>query len=227
MIKNYKKTIYKVLIFGTIAIIVLMVLGSMGSNSNMQPAVSSPFNDIHQINAQIYGNKNTTDQIPSYLTEESPTGVMPDSMYITVRSPGSSYFTLLINNTVVDNSLGMPMHKFYFSNFTMQYFVSPTINTTFVITVHSNELNNTANSTRLFVYHADVKTPTQFINYMTTQVPKPPVSSISLTDAFFIFAPSAGAGVYVAYELAFFYAKSRRSHPNLADKVIGGMNDEE
>lgn len=179
--------------------------------------------DIHQINAQIYGDKNMTNGIPSYLTNESPTGVLPSSLLITARSPGNSTLSLEVNGTYITDAQGIPLHNFAFSNITTEYFSVPVANETFIITVHSSDLNYT----RTFHYQGNVKTPTQFINYETAKKVYPTILGMSPIAAFLLFAPSTAAGVYAAYEVAFFYAKWKRSHPNLADKVIGGMGNEE
>lgn len=179
--------------------------------------------DIHQINAQIYGDKNMTNGIPSYLTNESPTGVLPSSLLITARSPGNSTLSLEVNGSYITDAQGIPLHNFAFSNITTEYFSVPVANETFIITVHSSDLNYT----RTFHYQGNVKTPTQFINYETAKKVYPTILGMSPIAAFLLFAPSTAAGVYAAYEVAFFYAKWKRSHPNLADKVIGGMGNEE
>lgn len=179
--------------------------------------------DIHQINAQIFGDKNVTNGIPSYLTNESPVGVLPSSLLITARSPENSTLSLEVNGSYVVDAQGITLHNYAFSNITTEYFTVPVANETFVITIHSSQLNYT----RTFHYQGNIKTPTQFINYETAKKTYPIILGMSPVAAFLLFAPSTAAGVYVAYEVAFFYAKWKRSHPNLADKVIGGMGNEE
>ena len=179
--------------------------------------------DIHQINAQIFGDKNVTNGIPSYLTNESPVGVLPSSLLITARSPENSTLSLEVNGSYVVDAQGITLHNYAFSNITTEYFTVPVANETFVITIHSSQLNYT----RTFHYQGNIKTPTQFINYETAKKTYPIILGMSPVAAFLLFAPSTAAGVYVSYEVAFFYAKWKRSHPNLADKVIGGMGNEE
>lgn len=202
-----------------IMLIIPLAIGLMA----LVPASHAQTVDIHQINAQIFGDKNVTNGIPSYLTNESPTGVLPSSLLITARSPGNSTLSLIVNGSYVVDAQGIPLHNYAFANITTEYFTAPVANETFIITVHSSQLN----FTRTFHYQGNVKTPTQFINYETAKKTYPIILGMSPAAAFLLFAPSTAAGVYVAYEVAYFYAKWKRSHPNLADKVIGGMGNEE
>lgn len=202
---------------------ILLVIPVAFAILSVMPASHGQPIDIHQINAQIFGNKNVTNGIPSYLTSESPDGVLPSSLLITARSPGNSTLSLEVNGSYVNNAEGIQLHNYAFTNITTQSFTVPVANESFVITVHSGQLNYT----RTFHYQGNVKTPTQFINYETAKKTYPNILGMSPIAAFLLFAPSTAAGVYVAYEVAFFYAKWKRSHPNLADKVIGGMGNEE
>ncbi len=178
--------------------------------------------DIHQINAQIFGNENATNGIPSYLTAQSPAGVVPSSLIITARSPGNSTLSLAVAGAYVDDIQGVPVHNLLFRNITTLFFFASVANDSFVITIHSYALN----FTRVFHYTGIVYTPQQFINYETAKKMSAPLLGIPLAVAWLMFAPATAAGVYTAYEVAFFTAKWRRSHPNLSDKVIGGVGNE-
>ena len=214
-----------VLIIILLGFVVLgLVAGATSTQSNAVPATSSF--DMHNINAQIFGNKNVTNGIPSYLTNQSKTGVMPDSLLITVRSPGASNFTLTVMNangsnaTHPKNSAGVTLQDFHFTNITTQYFTIPTSsNETFLIIISSPSYYKPVT----FIYHADVKTAIQFINYETSKAVKPTVSNkITTTEGFLIFGIPAGVAMLPAYEISMFYVHTRRSHPNLDDKLVGG-----
>jgi len=213
-----------VLIIVLLGFIVLgLVAGATSTQSNAVPYTASSL-DMHNVNAQIFGNKNVTNGIPSYLTNQSKNGTMPDSMLITVRAPGNSTFSLELKNSTgvtsyAQNSVNVYLDNYKFVNETTQYFtIKPSSNETFIITISSPHYPLIT-----FTYHSNVKTPTQFINYETSKAVKPPVSNkITTTEGFLIFGIPAGVAMLPAYEISMFYVHTRRSHPNLDDKLVGG-----
>ena len=127
-----------VLIIVLLGFVVLgLVAGTSSTQSNNVPYTASSL-DMHNVNAQIFGNKNVTNGIPSYLTNQSKNGTMPDSMLITVRAPGNSTFSLELKNSTgitsyAQNSVSVYLHNYKFVNETTQYFtIKPSSNETHI-----------------------------------------------------------------------------------------------
>ncbi len=177
-------------VIAAVAVMALVVF-SFSSTAEASPI------DVHQINAQILVDTNYTDGYRGYLTEEFPTGVISDRLIITARSPGNSTLSLEVNGTYVFSGL-------YFDNITTQKFtIKPSANATFVITIHSYELNYT----RILTYHGVVYTPVQFITYEENLYKKseavPHYTLLSVLDAIV----SAVLGTF-AFTTISFYAQS-------------------
>jgi len=147
------KNMMLITMIGVISVAMLMAM-PVASAQSMQPSVSSQPLDIHNINAQIYGDPNVTGGFPAYLTNQSPSAVMPQASYIVARSPGNSTLTVEINGTYAYRDLR-------FNDITQQPLSLPlkTSQITIVITSY------TMNYTRIFRYSADAMTATQFITY--------------------------------------------------------------
>ena len=147
------KNMIMITMIGIISVAMLMAM-PVASAQSMQPSVSSQPLDIHNINAQIYGDPNVTGGFPAYLTNQSPSAVMPQASYIVARSPGNSTLTVEINGTYAYRDLR-------FNGITQQPLSLPlkTSQITIVITSY------TMNYTRIFRYSADAMTATQFITY--------------------------------------------------------------
>ena len=227
--KGRRIGIKKLIILVAIVIIVMVALSvimEMRDNSpntslipvmpplhDIAPAIvlaGSP--DIHDLNAQILVNTTYTQGYKGYLTAQYPKGIVTTNLIITARSPGNSTLTLSVNGTYI-------IHDFAFSNITTQNFITPSSsNETFLITIHSSEMN----FTRVLTYYGIVFTPIQFINYESALAEVTSTSSMSVTEGFLTFAPAAGMAVFVAQQSGFFARKSRSAHPNLANDIIGG-----
>lgn len=185
----------------------------------LPPAVSSANItnlDIHELNAQIFANTTYTDGIAGYLTAQNPDGVMPTALIITARSPGNSTLTLSVNGTYV-------FHNMVFSDITTQSFnIAHLGNMTFAITIHSGKIGYT----RILHYTGNLKTPTQFINYVTSIRPPPsPLSGLSVSQAFIIFGLPTGAAVFAGILSAEYWRHEKNRNPNFDDYVIGGVGN--
>lgn len=220
------------LVFIIVAIVIIVMVALLGfwvlsNNDNTNTAlipVIPPLHDIapaivlagspdvHDLNAQILVNTTYTQGYKGYLTAQYPKGIVTTNLIITARSPGNSTLTLSVNGTYI-------IHDFAFTNITTQNFITPSSsNETFLITIHSSEMN----FTRILTYYGIVFTPIQFINYESALTKVTSTSSMSVAEGFLTFAPAAGMGVFVAQQTGFFTRKSRSAHPNLNNDIIGG-----
>lgn len=176
------------------------------------PAASAHSFDAHNINAQIYGNTTATNGFPAYLNNITPSGRMPQSMWMVVRAPGNlSTFTLAINGVVI-------IQNQRFTDIANYSFTTKDLgNVPVQITVHSSEMNYT----RVFVYHATILTVTKFISYEQKQHPVV-VPSMSVRDGFIIFGLPAAAGVFTGILFAEYWRGQKNSNPDMQDYLIGG-----
>lgn len=176
------------------------------------PASSAHPIDIHNINAQVYGNTTATDGFPAYLNNMSQSGKMPQSMWIVVRAPGNlSTFTLALNGTIV-------IQNQQFTDIANYSFKTKNLGDVPIqITVHSSEMNYT----RIFTYHANILTVTSFISYEQTLHPKI-APSLSIGGGFVIFALPAAAAVFTGILFAEYWRGQKNSHPNFDDYLVGG-----
>ena len=171
--------------------------------------------DTHQINAQLYGNESATDGFPAYLTEQHTSGIMPNALYITARSPGNSTLSLTDNGTYI-------MQDVAFNNFLNLSFTIPALGSQpFVITIHSSALNYT----RVFYYQGILETPTQFITYEQS-LHRPVVQSGNFSTGLILGSIVAGVTTLTAFLVAIYKRKSGYSHTDLGDKLIGGSRND-
>jgi len=146
---------------------------------------SSPISrDVHQINVQVFGNMNDTGGFPAYLTNQSRYANMPENMFITARATGNSTISVTINTTYY-------YHDVSFSNITtLPFNLHSTGQFTITIVISSSAIS----MTRTFSYTANIMTGQQFITYETNRLEPPKVTTMSITEGFFTFAPSSGIG---------------------------------
>ena len=179
--------------------------------------LSTPVNaqtlDIHNVNAQVYGNETATDGFPAYLNSMSTSGKMPQSMWLVVRAPGNdSTFTLVLNSTIIIQNQA-------FDNIANYSFTTKdTGNIAIQITVHSSAMN----FTRVFTYKSDIMTVTSFISYETALHPKPAPPSMPEWLSFLLIGSSSAAGVFSMILFAEYWRREKNSNPDLSDFLIGG-----
>jgi len=164
------KNMIVITMIGVILAVILVAMPAVSSRS-IDPSVSVMTADIHNINAQIYGDPNVTGGFPAYLTNQSPSAVMPQASYIVARSPGNSTLTVEINGTYAYRDL-------MFNSITQQPLSLPlkTSQITIVITSY------TMNYTRIFRYSADGMTATQFITYAEDHYVHQPNNTFTLAE---------------------------------------------
>ena len=184
---------------------------------NIAPAITLLGNpDVHDLNAQILVNTTYTQGYKGYLTAQYPSGIVTTNLIITARSPGISTLTLSVNGSYL-------IRDYPFVNITTQNFMTPISgNETFLITIHSDAMN----FTRILEYYGIVYSPLQFINYETSLISHVPALGMGVDAGFLTFAPAAGMAVFVAQQTGLFSRKSRSSHPNLNNDIIGGSKNE-
>ena len=167
--------------------------------------------DVHEINAQIYSNLTIPGVAPGFISNESPSGHLPQDNYIVARSPGSSVLTVTVNLTPV-------YHGYVFTNIVVLPLilnVSPGV--PIIITIHSSTLNYT----RILTYKAVVLSNTQYITYLETinhkiTVPQYTASNIVIGFAYAI------AGVVISILLTVWGLWQSRSNPNIEKGLKGG-----
>ena len=181
---------------------------------SMAPASSAQPLDIHNINAQVYGNVTATDGFPAYLNSMSTSGKMPQSMWLVVRAPGNdSTFTLVLNGTIIIQNQA-------FDNIANYSFTTKdTGNTPIQITVHSSAMN----LTRVFTYQGDIMTVTSFISYETALHPKPSPPSMPEWLSFLLIGSSSAAGVFSMILVAEYWRREKNSNPDMSDFLVGGQ----
>lgn len=231
-VKKMKETLMN----SKIVLIIVIVVLALGTIAGMYAVIESPESvshildpispvissanftnvDIHQINAQIFANTTDTNGIAGYLTAENPNGVMPTALIITARSPGNSTLTLSVNGTYI-------FHNMVFSDITTQSFnIAHTGNMSFSITIHSGTLG----LTRILHYTGNLKTPTQFINYVTSKrALVSPLAGLSVSQAFIIFGLPTGMAVFGGILSAEYWRHEKNRNPNFDDYVIGGVGN--
>ena len=195
----------KVLIIG------IMVLAMGGIMFSIPVNAQAP--DIHNVNAQVYGNETATDGFPAYLNSMSTSGKMPQSMWLVVRAPGNdSTFTLVLNGTIIIQNQA-------FDNIANYSFTTKdTGNTPIQITVHSSAMN----LTRVFTYQGDIMTVTSFISYETALHPKPSPPSMPEWLSFLLIGSSSAAGVFSMILVAEYWRREKNSNPDMSDFLVGG-----
>jgi uncharacterized membrane protein YfcA len=167
-------------------------------------ATASPI-DQHQINAQIFGNVNVTGGFPAFLTNQSKSGVMPQSDYITLRSPGNSTFSLTVNGSYVFRDIS-------FTGITSQTFnIKETGTVPIVITVTSASLNYT----RTFHYAADIMTSTQFVNYASSHYEHQSKPAYITSGGFIVGVLYTMAGMAMMILVTRYMIAAKRSNPNV------------
>jgi hypothetical protein len=167
-------------------------------------AIANPV-DEHQINAQIYGNTNVTGGFPAFLTNQSKTGIMPQSDYITLRSPGNSTFSLSVNGSYV-------YHDISFIDITTQTFnIKEKGNVPIVITVSSDALN----TTRTFHYSADIMSSRQFVNYASSHYEAKVKPSYITGSGFVVGVLYTMAGMAMMIMITRYMIAAKRSNPNV------------
>jgi len=175
------------------------------------PMVNASSIDIHELNAQIYSNLSVPGVAPGFISEQYPSGHLPQNNYIVARSPGSSNLTVSVNNTLVYNN-------YLFTDIVVLPLVlnvSPDV--PLIITIHSN----TMNYTRIVYYRAVVLSNTQYITYLETinhkiTVPQYTASNIVIGFAYAI------AGVVISILLTVWGLWQSRSNPNIEKGLKGG-----
>ena len=111
-------------------------------NANVQVST-----DIHELNAQIYSNLTISGVAPGFLSEQHPSGYLPQDNYIIARSPGASTLTVSVNGSFSYND-------YPFVNIVdLPLVLNVSKDTPLIITVHSNSLNYT----RILYYRASAK----------------------------------------------------------------------
>lgn len=181
------------------------------SMAAMAPVASAHAIDIHNINAQVYGNETATDGFPAYLNNISQNGKMPQAMWLEVRAPGNSTFTLALNGTIIiQNQAFVDIANYSFTT-------KDTGNVPIQISVHSGQMNYT----RSFTYRADILTVTSFISYEQSLHPKK-TPSLDIGEAFIIFGPPAAAAVFSGILFADYWRGQKNSNPDMEDFLVGG-----
>lgn len=178
------------------------------------PGVMAQSVDVHNVNAQVYGNETATNGFPAYLNNLSQTGKMPQTMWLVVRAPGeNSTFTLAINHTVV-------IQNQKFSTGIANY----SFNTTYLgevpiqITVYSSAMN----LTRVFTYHPDIMTVEGFITYEQYIHPKRANDITTFGAAFVYIGFPTALGVTSMILFAEYWRKEKNSNPDFGNFLIGG-----
>ena len=174
------------------------------------PASAQPM-DIHDINAQVYSNLTVPGVAPGFLTNEHPSGVIPQYDYVVVRSPGNSTLSISVNGSY-------KYQGYAFSNITdVPLSLKVDNNTPIVIAVHSDQMNYT----RVFHYTAEIMTAQQYISYVQSLSPKPPTATFTAGNIL-IGGMYALGGVVSSILVSVYVIFMRRSNPNIEKGMRGG-----
>lgn len=193
----------KGIILGLIALSVIATMAAVPASAQTV--------DVHEINAQIYSNLTVPGVAPGFLTNQHPSGVLPQYDYVTVRSPGNSTLSISVNGSykyqgyafsnITDVPLSLPLHN----------------DTPIIISVHSDQMNYT----RVFHYTAVIMTSKQYISYVESLSPKPPTATFTAGNIIIggLYAlGGAVSGILVSVYVIFM----KRSNPNIEKGARGG-----
>ncbi len=193
----------KGIILGLIALSVIATMAAVPASAQTV--------DVHEINAQIFSNLTVPGVAPGFLTEQHPSGVLPQYDYVVVRSPGNSTLSISVNGTYV-------YQGYAFSNITDVPLSLPVHNDTpIIISVHSDQLNYT----RVFHYTAAILTPLKYISYLESLSPKPPVAVFTAGNII-IGGLYALGGVVSSILVSVYVIFMKRSNPNIEKGTRGG-----
>lgn len=187
----------------------LVILGVMATMVAV-PASAQPM-DIHDINAQVYSNLTVPGVAPGFLTNEHPSGTLPQYDYVIVRSPGNSTLSISVNGTYV-------YQGYAFANITdVPLSLIVDNNTPIIISVHSNQMNYT----RVFHYTAAILTPQKYISYVESLTPKPP-AAVFTAGNIIVGGMYALGGVVSSILVSVYVIFMKRSNPNIEKGIRGG-----
>jgi hypothetical protein len=189
-----------------LGLVILSVVATMAMGS----ASAQPI-DVHQINAQIYSNLTVPGVAPGFLTNEHTSGVLPQYDYVVVRSPGNSTLSISINGTYI-------YHNFVFANETdVPLTLKVNNDTPIIIAIHSDQMNYT----RIFHYTAEVLTVQQYISYVESLSPKPPIATFTAGNIILGGLYALG-GVVSSILVSVYVIFTKRSNPNVEKGIRGG-----
>ena len=175
-------------------------------NANVQVST-----DIHELNAQIYSNLTISGVAPGFLSEQHPSGYLPQDNYIIARSPGASTLTVSVNGSFSYND-------YPFVNIVdLPLVLNVSKDTPLIITVRSDSLNYT----RILYYRADVKTNVEYITYLESISPKT-VSPGYTVGNIFIAVIYTLTGVVISLLITVFTLSELRSNPDVEKRLKGG-----